>query len=571
MQLSLLALAASQSLAMRPELGRAAVSKDIQRIGEVVSKITGPQDSLAMLKQASSMVSGILAQGPADDHMSDDDRQLLSSVVDLIEKTIFGSMDSAHQADVDALNDAIAAISKCNSDVTFRQSPEGDLGILHAAVQDKQTELDRLQGVVDEKTEVNNTKWEEFDSHMQMISDAPACPDFPARTMPALDVYFEKSDYSVWFSAQQSSYNAVRAEFAAADSALQDAIDAYNLGLAKRNVQYCDWKNELDAACHAYVTCFVAASNFYRLELKPRVETDMNGRIEVYKAGETLVHQVHFLLGEVATQETPAIDTARYEIEFPKMPGRVRCDQRVLDSPIWQPAVVCFEQDFKLVGEGKCRTPLGQQGASRVVKDVAITACQEQCFADRTCLAIGYDSEAKSCEIHTDFIDRVEASSSETCMSKTIPFALVGEGWCRTPKNSSGTHATHTAATEGDCLDLCRADESCMGVEFDVDGRRKFECELHFEYVDRLEPHNHGICLVKETTFSLVGTGACAGGAGTHTAHPDVPSEGDCMALCRNDDSCLAVEFAKSKHCELHTEIVDSTTEEDGVICLSKD
>merc|ERR1719189_3354290 len=109
-------------------------------------------------------------------------------------------MDSSHAADVAALADAIHAASQCNVDIAQRQSPEGDLGIFQQSVQDKQTELDRLQGVVDDKTEVNNTKWEEFDSHMQMISAPPACPGLPARTMPALDVFFEKSEYSVWFA-----------------------------------------------------------------------------------------------------------------------------------------------------------------------------------------------------------------------------------------------------------------------------------------------------------------------------------------------------------------------------------
>merc|ERR1719189_2852240 len=159
----------------------------------------------------------------------DDDRQLLSSVIDLISKTIYSSMDDSHSADVAELDAAIKAAESCNADIASRQSPEGDLGILHADVQEDQTELDRLQGIVDEKTAVNNTKWEEFDRHMQMISPAPACPGLPARTMPALDVFFEKSEYSIWFAAQQGSYEVVRDAFKAADSDLTDAIQAYDV------------------------------------------------------------------------------------------------------------------------------------------------------------------------------------------------------------------------------------------------------------------------------------------------------------------------------------------------------
>merc|ERR1719454_2788964 len=119
---------------------------------------------------------------------------------------------------------------------------------------------------------------------MQMISPAPACPGLPARTMPALDVYFEKSEYSIWYAAQQASYTVVRDAFKAADQALEDAIYAYDIQKAVRDVQYCDWKTELEAACAAFDTCFQEKSDFYTKTLVPRVTSDMESRIEVKKA-----------------------------------------------------------------------------------------------------------------------------------------------------------------------------------------------------------------------------------------------------------------------------------------------
>jgi len=342
MRFAFIALATCRSLAMRPEVGRASISMRIDDIKGVMSKISSPHDSLAALKEASSMVTGILAeQGPADDHVSDDDKELLASVVSLVEKTIYSSMDDSHNADVAELNAAIDSASRCNADIAQRQSPEGDLGILHAAVQGKQQELDRLQGVVDDKTAVNNTKWEEFDSHMQMISTPPACPGLPARTMPALDVFFEKSEYSIWFSAQQASYIVVKDAFTAASAALEDAIQAYNVQKAVRDVQYCDWKAELEAACAAFDTCFSEASDFFTKTLVPRVTSDMTDRIEVKKAGDTLVHQIKFLLGEVDEQQTPPVDTSRYEITFPDLPPKGLCDLSPLDADEWVPSVEC--------------------------------------------------------------------------------------------------------------------------------------------------------------------------------------------------------------------------------------
>jgi len=335
-------VAAGRSMGLRPEFGRAAVSKSIASVAGIVSKISSSSDTLAALNAANAQVASILAEtGGPDDHISEDDAALLGQVITLVEKTIYTSMDSAHNADAAALAEAVGVAAACNADVAHRQSPQGDLGVLHQHVQDKQSELDKLQGVVDDKTVANNTRWREFDNHMQMIAAAPACPDFPARTMPALDVYFEKSEYSVWFAAQQASYNAVRDAFTAADSALDDAIRAYNIQKAVRDVQYCDWKGELEAACAAFDKCFSDASNHYTKELVPRVTADMNSRIEVKKAGDTLMHQIRFLLSEVDDQTTPAIDTSRYELTFPDLPAKGSCDLSPLDADEWVPTPTC--------------------------------------------------------------------------------------------------------------------------------------------------------------------------------------------------------------------------------------
>ena len=60
--------------------------------------------------------------------------------------------------------------------------------------------------------------------------------------MSALDVYFEKSEYSIWFAAQQSAYNAVRDALMADGGALEAATQAYNVQKAVRETQYCDRK-----------------------------------------------------------------------------------------------------------------------------------------------------------------------------------------------------------------------------------------------------------------------------------------------------------------------------------------
>jgi len=73
----------------------------------------------------------------------------------------------------------------------------------------------------------------------------------------------------------------------------------------------------------------------------PRVTSDMNSRIDVKNAGDTLIHQILFLLGDVTDQQTPPVDTSAYEIEFPILPEKGTCDLSPLTSDIWDPPVSC--------------------------------------------------------------------------------------------------------------------------------------------------------------------------------------------------------------------------------------
>jgi len=445
MRFTLLTLAGCQSLAMRPQLGRAAASKHLASIGEIVSKISSPKDSLAALKEVSSEISILMEQGPIDDHVSDDDRQLLSSVTALISKTIYSSMDDSHNADVAELDGAIKAAEKCNADIAARQSPEGDLGTLHSAVQDKQTELNRLQGIVDDKTNINNTEWEAFDLHMQMISEPPTCPGLPARTMPALDVFFEKSDYSIWFTAQQAQYEPMRDAFKAADAALTEAIQAYDIQKAIRDVQYCDWKSELEAACAAFDTCFQEKSDFYTKTSVPRVTSDMNNRIEVKKAGDTVIHQINFLLGDAAQQETPTIDTSRYQIDFPTLPAKGVCDLAPLEADEWVPTVTCsaasFAGTYEVWYRGAkrnenmnidCENNLkGHGGSSRLQFEGVKAKCHTTRDAAATMFSVGLHGAQKHECLHAEGTDLVGSHyDAPTRYWGTITYKLISAVKC---------------------------------------------------------------------------------------------------------------------------------------------
>merc|ERR1719188_89371 len=304
------------------------------------------------LKTATGIMDSILMQaGNATDHLSDDDAKLLRSVIELVETSIYGSMDSSHGADESALGMAISQIHQCNVDLTARLAPTGDLGQLHDSVSEKQTELNRLRGEMDAANATRQSEWEKFSTHMSMIREPDACPALPHRTMPALDVFFERSEYSIWFAAAQAEYVAHRDAFNAADDALNAAVEAYNLQLARRNTQYCDWEKELEQGCADFDTCFSERSKYYTDELTPRVQSDMASRIEAFKSGETLVQQIKFLLADSPTRETPDVDTSRFELGFPEVPAQRSCPLELLEDDKWVPTVQCEVDRYH---EGLC-------------------------------------------------------------------------------------------------------------------------------------------------------------------------------------------------------------------------
>jgi len=352
-------LVACQSMALRPDMKRAGRANQIAELGNLVKGISNPKESMPVLRAAKGIVENILAQN-ATEHMSDEDEALLREVVDMIEVSVYASMDSAHAADEHELTAAAQDVANCNADIAARQAPGGDLGKLHQKTLDKQTELNRLQGEVDAAIITNATEWATFDDYMSMIANPPACPDFPARTKPNLDVYFEKSDYSAWFGVQQGQYEVARQKYLDADAALQAALQAFNLQRALRDTQYCDWKSELEAACARFDTCYAEKSDLYTKIIVPRIQSDMNARIEIFKAGETLIHQVTFLLGESTTQETPAIDTGRYELVFPELDPKGECDLEILGASTWVPTVSCEVEYTECPGlhETTCGTNL---------------------------------------------------------------------------------------------------------------------------------------------------------------------------------------------------------------------
>lgn len=326
------------SFAMRPEAESGSVM--LARLSETIHQ--HPAGDMAAITAASAIVHDIMLEaGNATEHLSAGAEETLKNVMEMVKTSMYGSMDDAHRDDKSSLDDAIEKIKECNADIVALQSSTGLLGKLQQAAKEAQYELNRLNDIVVEKTEINRTKWEAFELHMELIQTPPACPSLPARTMPTLDAFFSKSLYSLWFAAQQPLYFKVKAEWVAAHEALLEAIAAYNIQKAKLDVHYCDWKRELEAACARFDTCWSTRSHYYSNELIPRVESSMQNRVEVYKAGETLIVQIEFLLALRDSSETGDVDASKYNIDFEGLPQKEVCDLSPLTSSIWNPPITC--------------------------------------------------------------------------------------------------------------------------------------------------------------------------------------------------------------------------------------
>jgi len=339
MLFSTLAVAAAlPGLALRPQHSNSA---SFARLAETLS--AGVTDEMTFLKDASSVVNDVLLQaGNATEHLSEEDQDLLQDVKRVI-REMYGSM-KGQMSDLKIERDKLwNDINECNADIDARQSSTGDLGKSHKEAYDMQTELNRLQGVVDVKTHDNDTAWAAFDLHMQTMGDSPGCKAWPnPRGMAQLDVYFEKSLYSAWWSASREEYYPPRDAYLAADAALRKAIQEYNIHKAKLDAKYCDYKAELEAACASYEQCYHSAVAKYNSKVA-EIEARVAKNLEIVKAAETLLAQVRFLLAEQKTRETPEYDTAGWQVASKAVPPMTKCDLSTLTSTHWTPPIKCLE------------------------------------------------------------------------------------------------------------------------------------------------------------------------------------------------------------------------------------
>jgi len=203
--------------------------------------------------------------------------------------------------------------------------------------------LNDLQDDVDAKTQANSTKFDELQRHIDNIGAAPDCEAFPSNpTKLKVDNFFTGSLHVNWYTAQQEAYAPFADAVEVADGELGAALTAYAVGLAERNVGYCDWKVELEGGCEVFNQCYQSKTAKYLSELKPALQGDMQIRIDGYKAGQTIIAQIAFLLGESTESAPPTdIDTGRFQLQFPDVSAKGECSLSPLYADEWVPTPFC--------------------------------------------------------------------------------------------------------------------------------------------------------------------------------------------------------------------------------------
>jgi len=336
-----LVAATGHSFGLRPE--HSALSQTTNTAKFVLLATTARSAPIKALKDAAAVVESIMLEaGNATEHMSEANQATLTSVVELISTTIYGSLDSSHNTDLTLIDDAIKSCVLCNSNYAARIAEAGDLYQLQQNTIVHQNQLNDKKAFVDAKTEVNNTKWNALSNHMGMIAAPPACAALPDRNKPALDMYFASSAYVNWYGGQKATYDTVNGAFDIANAALTTAVNQYGVKFVERQTSYCDWKGSLQTGCEHFNQCFESEEKAYVDILKPALEGDMTDRIEAFKAGQTTVHLIKYLLGLEEDSAPPTdIDTSRYQLTFPPSPEQGSCKLDVLDTANWVPPVVC--------------------------------------------------------------------------------------------------------------------------------------------------------------------------------------------------------------------------------------
>lgn len=267
--------------------------------------------------------------------ISDEDKKALQDIIGIIQGSIYGTMDSSHQEEEQELGASLAVVSGCNSGIAARLADDGDIGVLSGRADHSHIEHTHIADDVEDKTQVRDTKRSELEAHKEQTPPAPECSNLPtSKTDAAWDAYFEFSAHAAWFQTQQAAYLSKREAVAQAELVLSNATDEYDLAQVRLDTEYCDWKSTLTAGCDSFNTCYGDASESFD-NLKTRLQSNMDERIQAYKSGETIIAHIKVLLGSAATVETVNVDESRFRLAFPETPERGACDVAVLAEPRW--------------------------------------------------------------------------------------------------------------------------------------------------------------------------------------------------------------------------------------------
>jgi len=323
--------------ALRPEnngmLDSTGITATLSQLTRLGPDVTG---SLAAMEAAETATMDFVHQSDnATKHMSNQDKEVLQGIIDVILGPIYSSMESSHQEEKQEMGASLAVVSGCNSGIAARLADDGDIGGLRRRADQSHSDMTRIAEDMEAKTKDGDTKRSELEEHKEQAPPAPACSNLPtSKTDAAWDAYFESSAHAAWFQTQQATYLSKREAVTQAEQELSTLTNEYERTQERLNPEYCDWKSTLTAGCDSFNTCYENATVVFD-DMKKRLQSNMDIRIKAYTSGETIVAHIKVLLGSAATAETEDIDVSRFSLTFPETPERGACDLAELAEPRW--------------------------------------------------------------------------------------------------------------------------------------------------------------------------------------------------------------------------------------------
>lgn len=277
--------------------------------------------------------------GNATAHLEDNDTDLLQSVIELINETMYGSMQLDHDSNQIEINTALAAIENCTG--AMQTSFTEDVAPLKTtALADNSTHRSCRVNESNKHAAVGEAR-AAVEHWIDNTTEPPAIKTWETnaqdRTVKFFTAYFKDCAYCDWFTAGQSSFTTVKDAYDDAVDALAGQTASCNDSQVSFETSYELWQEKVNTTCKEYEEyCYDDANVSYNVK-KAQVVSRVDSRKDIYLAGETIIDKIQCLLA-TGSCDTPVINPDRWDMNYGQVPDKEICDMSGVTHWVCSPA-----------------------------------------------------------------------------------------------------------------------------------------------------------------------------------------------------------------------------------------